>query len=471
MLYAGRFVRLVDYLKKPDFFRSRTRLNYDAVGAGAPRAGRRRCTIGDMPHRRRLGIAMLVVLLCVTTGSSAALAEEKPKTTAERVAELAKQTADAMAAAEQLKIVVESATAKIELLSAQRDAASVQVDVLRVEIQLAEQALVTAAAQLDSTRAEIARLGAEIALQTLRLEKKQALYAAHLRVMYREQQISTLEMLLSSRSLSDFSARLDTLLRLGREDVRQAREIRSLTAELQATRDAATAKEEELLAMQQRIAAQRTTLVQQRAAFEAIVRHAVDAVAIATGARNDAAAGRAQALASAARADAATRSLAAEFERAENAYPEIAAKLAAASGLGLFGSARLARTPMTDAVTSSRFGPRDGGFHNGVDLAAPLYAPVFAAADGVVVTVGHPYLASGDTAEVVIIAHGRDFSTLYGHLDDLVKLPPVKLGQTVKAGDIIGYIGMSGRTTGPHLHFMAIFNGKPLDPMLLLPPR
>lgn len=163
---------------------------------------------------------MLVVLLCVTTGSSAALGEEKSKTIAERVAEVEKQTADAIAAAEQLKIVVEAATARMELLSAQRDAASVQVDVLLVQIQLAEQALVAAAAHLDSTRAEIARLGGEIALQTLRLEKKQALYAAHLRAMYREQQISMLEMLLSSRSLSDFSARLDTLLRLGREDVR-----------------------------------------------------------------------------------------------------------------------------------------------------------------------------------------------------------------------------------------------------------
>ncbi|HUQ17543.1 MAG TPA: peptidoglycan DD-metalloendopeptidase family protein [Candidatus Saccharimonadales bacterium] len=420
---------------------------------------------------RFLGIALLVVFLGTALTASVAYAEEKPKTTAERVAELEKESAAAKAAAAELKIVIEAATARVDLLGAQRAAASAAVDALRLEIQVAEQALVTSAAQLDIARAEIARLGAEIALQVIRLEDKKAVYAAHLRVTYREQQISPLEMLLSTRSLADFSARVDTLLRIDRDDIRQTQEIKALTAELQATRAIAAAKEQDLVVARQRLAAQRTALLGQRGVFESIVRQAGEAVSIASGARDDAAAGRAEALASSARADAAVRALAAEFERAENSYPESAAKLAAASGLGLFGTARLARLPVTDGLISSRFGPRDGGFHNGLDLAAPLYTPVLAAADGVVVTVGHPYLASGDTAEVVIIAHGRDFTTLYGHLDDLVKLPPVTVGQKVKAGDVIGYVGMSGRTSGPHLHFMAILNGKALDPLALTPAR
>ena len=424
-----------------------------------------------MALRRALGIALLVLVCGTSVSPSVAYADEKPKTAEERVAELEKESAKAKAAAEELKLVVDAANAKIAVLGSQRDAASAAVDTLRLEIQVAEQALVTSAAQLDIVRADIGRLSADIALQTIRLEDKKALYAAHLRVTYREQQISPLEMLLSTRSLTDFSARIDTLLRIDRDDVRQAQEIRTLTAELQATRDEAAGKAQVLVETQQRISGQRAALLEQRTAFERLVQHAGEAVSLATGARNDAAAGRAEALASAARADAAVLALAAEFQRAENAYPEHAAALAAASGLGLFGTARLARIPVVDGVISSRFGPRDGGFHNGLDLAAPMYVPVLAAADGVVVTVGHPYLASGDTAEVVIIAHGSDFTTLYGHLDDLAKRPPVTLGQTVKAGDVIGYIGMSGRTSGPHLHFMAILNGKPLDPLLLFAAR
>jgi len=180
----------------------------------------------------------------------------------------------------------------VDLLGAQRDAASAAVDALRLEIQVAEQALVTSAAQLDIARAEISRLNAEIALQGIRLDDKKALYAAHLRLTYREQQISPLEMLLSTRTLADFSARVDTLLRIDREDVRQTQEIKLLTAELQATRDAAAAKELDLVAAQQRLASQRAALLGQRAAFESIVRHAGEAVSIASGARDDAAAGR-----------------------------------------------------------------------------------------------------------------------------------------------------------------------------------
>lgn len=424
-----------------------------------------------MAVRRALGTLLLVLVCGASVSSSVAYADEKPKSAEERVAELEKESAKAKAAAAELKLVVDAANAKIEVLGSQRDAASATVDMLKLGIQVAEQTLVTSAAQLDIVRADIARLSAEIAVQTVRLEEKKALYAAHLRVTYREQQISPLEMLLSTRSLADFSARIDTLLRIDRDDVRQAQEMKTLTAELQATRDEAALKAQVLVTTQQRISTQRAALLDQRAAFESLVRHAGAAVSLATGARDDAAAGRAEALASAARADAAVLALAAEFQRAENAYPEHAAALAAASGLGLVGTARLARIPVVDGVISSRFGPRDGGLHNGLDLAAPMYAPVLAAADGVVVTVGHPYLASGDTAEVVIIAHGRDFTTLYGHLDDLAKRPPVTLGQTVKAGDVIGYIGMSGRTSGPHLHFMAILNGKPLDPLLLFSAR
>ena len=123
--------------------------------------------------------------------------------------------------------------------------------------------------------------------------------------------------------------------------------------------------------------------------------------------------------------------------------------------------------PLRGPITSG-FGARWGGFHNGIDIAAPKYTPIRAASAGKVVTVGRPYLAYGDTAVVVIIAHGFNFSTLYGHLDDL-HWPIVSVGQTVSAGQIIAYVGMTGFTTGPHLHFMTIADGRAVNPMGYLP--
>ena len=97
-----------------------------------------------------------------------------------------------------------------------------------------------------------------------------------------------------------------------------------------------------------------------------------------------------------------------------------------------------------------------------------MFTPIRAAAAGVVVTVGKPYFAYGDTAEIVIVAHGFNLSTLYAHLDDR-RLPPVQVGQRVSAGQTIGYVGMTGFTTGPHLHFMTIANGRAVNPMTYLP--
>ena len=69
----------------------------------------------------------------------------------------------------------------------------------------------------------------------------------------------------------------------------------------------------------------------------------------------------------------------------------------------------------------------------------------------------------------MIIAHGFNFSTLSGHMDDTLHPPVVRVGQFVQAGQIVGYVGMTGWTTGPHDHFMVIVNGRAVDPMPYMP--
>jgi murein DD-endopeptidase MepM/ murein hydrolase activator NlpD len=106
-------------------------------------------------------------------------------------------------------------------------------------------------------------------------------------------------------------------------------------------------------------------------------------------------------------------------------------------------------------------GVRYAHYHDGVDIAAPLNAPVAAAAPGQVIFVGH----IADGAEIVLIAHIGGYVSEYGHLADGVAAPTVRAGDFVRAGDVIGRIGMTGITTGAHLHFEAWHGGVLTDPL------
>jgi len=97
-------------------------------------------------------------------------------------------------------------------------------------------------------------------------------------------------------------------------------------------------------------------------------------------------------------------------------------------------------------------------FHPGLDFSAPQGTPIYATADGVVRTAGN--LGNG-YGNHVVISHGYSYSTLYGHMYRI----KAKKGQRVKRGEIIGYVGNSGKSTGAHLHYEVIKGKKHLDPI------
>jgi murein DD-endopeptidase MepM/ murein hydrolase activator NlpD len=226
-------------------------------------------------------------------------------------------------------------------------------------------------------------------------------------------------------------------------------------------------KETEVVGLQDQITKQNAALALEKARYDDLVAQAQGSIDQTAQLRGTAAANRQSALQQQRAASNETMALNRQLEQTEALYEDLAAQLAARSGLGVFNGSKLPMWPIRGPLTSG-FGPRWGGYHNGLDIAAPKYTPIRAAAAGQVVTVGRPYVASGDTAVVVIIAHGSNFSTLYGHLDDS-RWPPVRVGQKVNAGDVIGYVGMTGWTTGPHLHFMTISNGRAVNPFPYLP--
>jgi murein DD-endopeptidase MepM/ murein hydrolase activator NlpD len=113
-----------------------------------------------------------------------------------------------------------------------------------------------------------------------------------------------------------------------------------------------------------------------------------------------------------------------------------------------------------DGPLTSPFGPRWGRFHAGIDFAAALGTPIRAARDGTITQAGE----LNDYGLAITLTHADGTQTLYGHCSIL----RVKVGDWVKAGQVIGEVGSTGLSTGPHLHFEIRVNGQPRDPLLLL---
>ncbi len=386
----------------------------------------------------------------------------------ERAVAVSRQNAERYKqAANQFQAAVDSANSRISDLAQRQSSAESEAEALGYEIQITEEQLALVAFQLDETKALAESLTAQAAEQQRQLVQREDLYAKHLVATYRQALISPLEMLLSSRTLTEFANRVQQMIFVNRQDQQLANEIRGLRADTAAKLDNAAGKQNEILGLQDQIATQRKSLADQKSKYEQLVAQMQSAIEQQANARADAATNKSRAVGALGAANRETADLNRKLEDAERQYAQLAAQLAAKSGLGAFNGAKLGMWPLSGPITSG-FGARWGGFHNGLDIAAPKFTPLRAASSGQVVTVGRPYMAYGDTAVVVIIAHGYNFSTLYGHLDDS-RWPPVRVGQFVAAGTIIGYVGMTGWTTGPHVHFMTIVNGQAVNPRPYLP--
>ncbi|QMU99507.1 peptidoglycan DD-metalloendopeptidase family protein [Borrelia sp. A-FGy1] len=122
--------------------------------------------------------------------------------------------------------------------------------------------------------------------------------------------------------------------------------------------------------------------------------------------------------------------------------------------------------PLEKFIVTSDFGYREDpftgrdSFHTGIDLAAPMGTLVFCSSYGVVVLVGYNDIYGN----FVVVEHKNNIKSLYGHLNSYI----VSKGDILKVGDIIGRVGQTGRTTGPHLHFEILKKDIPINPVKIL---
>jgi murein DD-endopeptidase MepM/ murein hydrolase activator NlpD len=342
----------------------------------------------------------------------------------------------------------------------------------RIEAVQAEyQALVTELEGLDALLVEVQ---AKEDVKAAELRERRQVLSERVRSAYDADRTSLLETVLSGGSFTELLSEMSYMIDVGEQDEALARRIaqdqETLAALHQTTEDtrartndlrkATAAQKRELdralAELEQAQAdleileeATETALAKQQSRYDAIARNKANAARIV-----------AQAKADQQRLEKQIQDLIAEQIERGNIPPEFKGSL---------------RWPLDGGHVVAEYGcssfeyyPAANGcdhFHNGIDLVAPYGAPVLASADGIVVYVGWNWADGLDPAWIVIVAHSETFKTWYAHL---VPKRPVEVGDEVKAGDVIGYEGNTGNSTGAHLHWMVELDGTFPNPRLFL---
>lgn len=367
-------------------------------------------------------------------------------------------------------------------------ARDVVAELFRIDQQLVStaSALRHAEAELGQLTAETEALEAELAIKQAAVEARGAVYGVRLRAIYKFGRTSPLEEILSARDFGDALRRITMLQSVARIDNHLLGQLRAERDAILDTTNRLRDKQRAASDLRDQIDQQHQTLLTQYEAQSVVVRQAQEEqsqaeVALAAQ-QSSALAGSIVAL---------QRQFQRELEALERQRPTPSptgrpSSVPAARAVATPSPARPvptaigARTPaptvataplqwpVANAVVTTEFGEPTFAqvTHSGIDLAQRLYSPVLAAADGIVLACGlaEPADRSLSYGMLVVVAHDRTVATLYAHLDDETALPPVRVGDTVKRGQIIGYVGLTGLTTGPHVHFEVRVAGQTQEP-------
>jgi murein DD-endopeptidase MepM/ murein hydrolase activator NlpD len=338
-------------------------------------------------------------------------------------------------------------TGEIDALSGRIDRLQGEVAVLRNREAAVQAELAAKQAELNRAEARLGRAHDHIVELRLHLRRSLRDLRAMLYSIYESGSPDVLGVILNSRGYDDLVGRTEYLDRIQSENeaivgrVRDLRDqtrstvhrLRATKLEIQAARDAIAAKERELARTRGAIEAQQGALESARGSRQAAVDEINSHIDRLSEIHDDLQLKLQEQIAAA----------------TGGVSPLAAGPVGAPSAAGLIW-------PVSGPITSG-YGYRWGRLHEGIDIAVPEGTPIRAAASGTVIIAGW----TGGYGNYTCIDHGGGLSTCYGHQSGYA----ISAGQSVVQGQIIGYSGNTGSSTGPHLHFEVRINGASTDPL------
>jgi murein DD-endopeptidase MepM/ murein hydrolase activator NlpD len=388
-------------------------------------------------RRTCLLVALLgaIVVLAVPSALGQSASDRKAEVD-RRISGLREEIAAARAKEGTLTSEIQAATQRIEALGGDIGALSALIEQLEGE--------------LAAHRARLDELQSRIAIQTREIEYLKEQYRVAMRYLeerlielYQNEETDSFGILLQVQSLGELVDQLEYFETIGRQDQAITSELSRLRDEMRVARERTrlikveVAEETDVLARKtaEQVAA-RTELVAQQNALAAA---RVNRQSVLAGVRSS-------------RGDAQE-----DLDDLQAESAALAERIRSSSGGSSGdGSSSSGFIWPVNGVLTSGFGWRWGRMHEGIDIAAPTGTPIRAAAAGAVIYAGY----MGGYGNIVIIDHGSGLSTAYAHQSAIYVG-----GGSVSQGTVIGAVGSTGNSTGPHLHFEVRVNGSAVDPM------
>ncbi|HZQ66746.1 MAG TPA: peptidoglycan DD-metalloendopeptidase family protein [Gaiellaceae bacterium] len=380
-----------------------------------------------------VGLAALVVVAPAAAGTI-----EHKRSVDERIADLKDRVAVTQAKEAALQAEIDAASSRIRALEQQVGDVSQRLEPLEDELRLRELKLNRLNALYQVQSQQLAFLRAQYQTAVARMN-------ARLVAAYETQPPDTLAVVLSARSFGELLDSFDYIRAIADYDRRVVDEV--------------TSSKRQVAKALARTRAARATVSRQAEVVAVRVHQArvLREELIASQGRLEEA--RRQKKVSLDSLSASERADASEIDALQAVSASLAAKIQAAQAHSTVRRASSASGfvwPVNAGLTSP-FGWRWGRMHEGVDLGAAYGTPILAAAAGTVIYAGW----MGGYGNLVVIDHGGGLSTAYGHQSRIA----VAVGQAVAQGQVIGYVGSTGHSTGPHLHFEVRVDGQPVDPL------